>query len=152
MRPRIAPTATHRSLTIAAVALVALLAGCGDSNGDDAQTVPDDQPESSLTVTLDRGDGAETEQWTLTCGPDGGTHPDPEAACATVDEVDSEVLSPVPPDTACTMIYGGPQTATVSGTVQGEQVDAEFSRENGCEIARWDAMADVLTEAGGVTS
>ena len=61
------------------------------------------------------------------------------------------MLSPVPPDTPRTMIYGGPQTATVAGTWQGEPLEAEFSRENGCEIARWDAMVDVLTEPGGVT-
>lgn len=134
-------------LTLAVLAV--LLGGCGAEG--DARTVPDDDPESSLTITLDRGEADDVEEWTLTCGPAGGTHPDPEAACAALEEVDSDVLSPVPPDTPCTMIYGGPQTATVAGTWQGEPLEAEFSRENGCEIARWDAMVDVLTEPGGVT-
>jgi Subtilisin inhibitor-like len=139
-------------VSLAALALAVLLTGCGDAEDDDARTVPEDQPASSLTVTLDRGEGGETEQWELTCEPAGGTHPNPDAACAALDDVDPEVLNPVPPDSACTMIYGGPQTATLSGTWRGEPIDAAFSREHGCEIARWDAMVDVLTEPGGVTS
>ena len=51
---------------------------------------------------------------------------------------------PVPADQMCTQIYGGPETATVRGTWQGERVDASFSRQNGCEIARWDAAAGLL--------
>lgn len=152
VRPRRVSTATSASLSVTALAFALLLAGCGEANGDNAQTAPDDEPETSLTVALDHGDGAGAEEWTLTCDPAGGTHPDPEAACATLDEIDQEVLSPVPPDSACTMIYGGPQTATVTGSLRGEQINAEFSRENGCEIARWDAIVDVLTEIGGVTS
>lgn len=41
------------------------------------------------------------------------------------------------PHQACTMIYGGPEKATVTGTILGEEVDVTFSRENGCEIDRW---------------
>jgi len=47
----------------------------------------------------------------------------------------------------CTQIYGGPQTATVRGSWGGQAVDASFSRENGCEIARWDAATAVLGES-----
>ena len=49
----------------------------------------------------------------------------------------------------CTEIYGGPQTATVTGTFRGEPVSAEFSRTNGCEIARWDGHVALLVETGG---
>jgi len=38
------------------------------------------------------------------------------------------------------MIYGGPQTATIVGVLDGTRIDAAFSRQNGCEIARWDAL------------
>jgi hypothetical protein len=42
------------------------------------------------------------------------------------------------------MIYGGPEEATVVGVVNGEEVDAAFSRSNGCELDRWDRMATLL--------
>jgi hypothetical protein len=41
---------------------------------------------------------------------------------------------------ACTQIYGGDQLATITGA----GVQASFSRANGCEIARWDALRPVL--------
>ena len=41
----------------------------------------------------------------------------------------------------CTQIYGGPETATVTGTLDGKPVDATFSREDGCAIARFDAAS-----------
>ena len=44
----------------------------------------------------------------------------------------------------CTQQYGGPETATITGTWQGEPVNSTLSRKNGCEIARWDALKDVL--------
>lgn len=52
----------------------------------------------------------------------------------------------VPERQACTMIYGGPATATVTGTVDGEQVDASFSRQDGCAIARWDSIQALWTQ------
>lgn len=132
-----------------------VLAACGDEAGD-SETDADppaatSAPESdtSLTVTVDPGEGGSTEEWTLTCDPPAGTHPDPEAACATLDHLDPSVMEPVPPDQMCTQIYGGPQTATVSGTWNGEPLVAEFSRQNGCEIDRWDAVVDLLVNPGG---
>lgn len=135
-----------------------LAAACGNDGGDD-RTTTDSSPangsstgsETELTVRLDQGDGASPQEWSLTCDPAGGSHPDPEAACDTLAELDPKVFEPVPPDAACTMIYGGPQTAQVTGQWNGESVDAQFSRENGCEIDRWDAASSVLGHEGGVT-
>ncbi|KWX01619.1 Uncharacterized protein LI90_2651 [Carbonactinospora thermoautotrophica] len=53
-------------------------------------------------------------------------------------------FAPVPRDTVCTFVYGGPQTATVTGFWNGRSVDANFNRVGGCEIARWDAIAPVI--------
>jgi len=58
------------------------------------------------------------------------------------------LLAPVPPDQACTMIYGGPETATIIGTLRGSAVEAEFSRTNGCEISRWNQLAKALKPLG----
>ena len=58
------------------------------------------------------------------------------------------MFEPVPGDTACTEQYGGPETATVTGTLRGETIDANFSRVNGCEISRWQEAAPLLEAAG----
>ena len=57
------------------------------------------------------------------------------------------MFEPTPGDVACTQQYGGPETATVTGTFKGEQVDAKFSRQNGCEIARWEDALPLLEAA-----
>jgi hypothetical protein len=48
------------------------------------------------------------------------------------------------PDEVCTQIYGGPERIVVTGTVDGEPVRAEVTRQNGCEIARYDLLAEAL--------
>jgi hypothetical protein len=107
-----------------------------------------DSPEGSegLVVVVDDGSGQLTT-WTLTCDPPGGDHPDPEAACAALDE-HADALQPVPADRQCTMQYGGPQTATVTGTWRGQPVDSRFALTDGCEISRWNALAGLLPAAG----
>ena len=129
---------------------LAVLAGCGSDTGTAA---PSDDPSSGRADRADgrgevRSSGQGKRTFELTCDPAGGDHPDPEAACAALDELESP-FAPVPADEACTEIYGGPQTARVTGTFRGEPVDAEFDRTNGCEISRWDAHVDLLVETGG---
>lgn len=137
-------------LTIAASGL--LMLACGSSDPPTATTSPA-TPATALTITVDQGGGGEVSQYTLTCEPPGGDHPDPDAACAALAEASAaqpNPLDPVPADVACTEIYGGDQTAVIEGTLGGKAVRAELSRVNGCEIARWDALVPVLVEPGGV--
>lgn len=76
---------------------------------------------------------------------DGTTLPDPEAALAAVEQFGEAIFFPVPgPPKLCTQQYGGPQVAMVTGTIDGRPVDSVFSRTDGCEIARWNAMAPLL--------
>lgn len=135
-----------------------LVAGCGsdtgaadggaaDGGGGGGTSVGDG--DTQLTVVLRTGPGQGKQTFDLTCDPPGGDHPDPVAACALLEEL-KKPFAPVPPRTACTEIYGGPQRARVTGELDGDAVDTEFSRTNGCEIARWDAHADLLVESGGV--
>jgi hypothetical protein len=77
---------------------------------------------------------------TLTCDPAGGTLPSPAEACRRLAAID-DPFAPVPAGTACTLVWGGPQQATVSGSFRGKSVAAHFDRSNGCEIARWDRVA-----------
>ena len=56
----------------------------------------------------------------------------------------TRTLGPVAGDVACTQIYGGPETAEVTGSFRGEPVDARFNRTNGCEIDRWERLLPLL--------
>lgn len=143
---------------LAALTLVATLTTAGCAGGDDTVSVePGDTTTSGgaateLTVELDEAGTGETRTFTLTCDPAGGDHPDPEAACRALAEAGGvAAFAPVAADMMCTEIYGGPQTARVTGTVDGEPVDTTFSRTDGCEIARWDALAVLLGSAGGAS-
>jgi Subtilisin inhibitor-like len=131
------------------LALVALLTvGCGsesEESGDAGDTGAEEAPagtELTITVWLQGRDGA-SEELTLTCDPPGGTHPNAEEACTAL-QADPSALDPLPPDSVCTQIYGGPEEAEIVGTLNGEQVNASFSRQNGCEIDRWMRMAGIL--------
>ena len=126
--------------------------GCGSDSGDDAagggggelqRAAARSPPPRSRSRSGPRARTAPPQEATLTCDPAGGTHPNPEKACELL-AADPAALEPVPPDTACTMIYGGPEEATIVGVVNGEEVDAAFNRSGGCELDRWDRMAAVL--------
>jgi hypothetical protein len=103
-----------------------------------------------LTVTV-RHAGAADGTHELYCHPGGGTHPDVTGACEAVGRNTrwgKDPFAPVPPDSMCTMIYGGPATAHVTGTWAGRPVDTTYDRSNGCEISRWDRMVPLLPGLG----
>ena len=122
---------------------VVLAAGCGGSSsvgtaGEDLQGKTEARYDLTVTYWPEGKDGPSSTA-TLTCSPDGGTHPDPAEACAALD-AHPEALHPVATDMACTQIYGGDQVALV----EGSGIHSTFNRSDGCEIARWDALAPVL--------
>jgi hypothetical protein len=125
----------------ALLAAVLVAAGCGSgAGGGDAAAPPTTQPRYDLTITYwPKGKDGPSSSATLTCDPNSGTHPDADKACAAL-EVHPEALHPVPTDMACTQIYGGDQVATI----EGDGIRAMFNRSDGCQIARWDALASVL--------
>jgi hypothetical protein len=117
-----------------ALVAVILASGCGSDGSAPSQ------PRYDLTITYwPAGRGGEMRSATLTCDPDGGSHPDPVAACKALTE-HADALALVPTDVACTQIFGGPELARVSGS----GVHALFSRRDGCQIARWEALAPLL--------
>jgi hypothetical protein len=127
--------------TVCCLALLAL-AGCG-SDEEEQPAAP--SALADLTVTVDRdGDGsAAPKEARVRCESAGDS-----AACRAAAGLDPADLDPVPRRTACTQQFGGPQTATIQGTLHGEDVDARLSRTNGCEISRW-KTAQALLEAAG---
>ena len=125
----------------ALLAAVLVAVGCGSgTDGGDAAAPPTTQPRYDLTITYwPKGKDGPSSTATLSCDPNGGTHPDANKACAALD-AHPEALHPVPTDMACTQIYGGDQVATI----EGDGIRAMFNRSDGCQIARWDALAPVL--------
>ncbi|WP_217142235.1 SSI family serine proteinase inhibitor [Streptomyces sp. AC627_RSS907] len=104
-----------------------------------------------LTVTV-RDAGADADgTYELYCNPDGGSHPDPAGACAAVErdtQWGQDPFAPAPKGGVCTMQYGGPATARVTGTWAGRPVDTTYDRRDGCAISRWDRMVPLLPALG----
>jgi len=124
-----------RALLVVVAVLAATLSACGKDAGSDGPSAG-----TALKITLVSDAGVDPETYTLTCDPPGGNHPQPVEACAALDAAGAEVFEPVPKDQVCTELYGGPQTATVTGTYEGDNVDATFKRTNGCEVDRWEQL------------
>ncbi|MFJ7943059.1 SSI family serine proteinase inhibitor [Streptomyces sp. NPDC096354] len=108
---------------------------------------------TQLRVTVsDSGDREADGVYDLRCLPAGGTHPVAQQACDRLAELaqptdrndGTDAFRPVPADAMCTQQFGGSATARVTGTWQGQHVDASFNRTNGCEIARWNTLRPVL--------
>jgi len=115
-------------------------------------TQPPAAADQAITVSVDDGSGGK-RTWTLTCAADGtpgGDHPDAAGACTALNAL-ADPFRPVPKDMACTMVYGGPQTATVQGRWGGRDVLTTFKRTDGCEIARWNRIAALLQPGQPVT-
>ncbi len=123
------------------VAMLALVAGCG---GDDEQSAsPPSLADLTVTVDPDGKGGKEAKTVDVQCAS-----ADDSEACKAVAGLEPKVFEPVSGMTACTEQYGGPETATVKGTLHGKPIDAKFSRVNGCEISRWNHAAELLKAAG----
>jgi hypothetical protein len=129
---------------VVALACLAALGAVGCGGDDDEQSAAvTSLADVTVTVDSDGHGAAKPKSVSVKCGPATDSK-----ECAAVAEIKPEVFEPVPGDTACTQQYGGPETATVKGTVRGKPVDASFSRVNGCEISRWKQAAGLLEAAG----
>ncbi len=140
----------RRLAALAAVTVSVLaLSACGSDVSSDGADGPSGDEASagastSLTIVVTAAEDAEPSTYELSCDPDGGDHPQPEQACAAIAAAGATVFDATPSDQMCTMIYGGPQTATITGTYDGTDVDASFSRQNGCEIDRWEKLGTTV--------
>jgi hypothetical protein len=133
-----------RGVSLLIVCAFSLLAGCGGDDDEPAATAPAPAAELTVTVYPEGRDGpmrrSRIECQTL--GPDAA-----EPVCGRLAGLTAARLAPVPAETACAQLYGGPAVATVIGTLHGERVDARFDRTDGCEIRRWDRNRALLGRA-----
>jgi hypothetical protein len=133
-----------------AAALAAALGGCGDADEPAARSTSATAPGAiELTVVHDDGAGRRTSG-ALTCrGADrraeGALEGRASTAelCAQARGIAGLLTTQPPTRRTCTQIYGGPETAHVTGAIDGREVDRRFARTNGCEIADF-------TRAGGL--
>lgn len=111
------------------------LAGCGGNTTSSSAS-------TKLRVTIwPQGENNRKVTYTLACPQATGTLPAARSACSKLRRLGTRAFAPVPANTACTEIYGGPQIARVSGRLAGKSIKANFKRTNGCEIARWSRLA-----------
>lgn len=102
-----------------------------------AAAAPAQSPSTSLRIAVwPEGQNGEQKVWTLRCAPVGGTLPRRAAACRRLAALERP-FAPIPSDAVCTMIYGGPARALVTGTHRGRRVWTTFARKDGCHISRW---------------
>lgn len=140
------------------------LAACGSDQGasDTTPTAASSLPESTLpsstvtelTITVGTDNEPSIKTATLRVIDGGGASgtgflADAQRAerAAAVFEDPAAVKRLVdgpPADQMCTMIYGGPDRATIEGTFRGAAVTQQFHRSDGCGIADWELFEPIL--------
>ena len=132
---------------------VATLAGCGDDDDEPAAPQTASTPAGGgIELSIRHDDGAgNTDTGSLTCR--GGVQraggfltrrATVDELCAKARAIESLLTTPPDKQRACTQIYGGPETARITGTIDGETVARRFSRTNGCEIADFNSAGELL--------
>ena len=99
-----------------------------------------------LKISYKSAAAAKAVHWRLQCRPAAGNHPAAKLACT---ELKAAVLpfKKPPKSEICTKIYGGEQTAIITGRWAGAPIKRKFTRTDGCEMARWDQLALTLSGA-----
>lgn len=121
-----AARALIRRVTIAVVTACTLvtLAAAGPARADD--------PTGELAISVLSPVRGTVQQYFLTCGPDGGRHPDPVAACNRLREIGGDLDQlRFGPGVACPLIYD-PRIVQISGVWNGEAKEFSHDYPNGC--------------------
>jgi hypothetical protein len=140
---------------------VAMMGSCGDDGPDKDGSSPNGGDAHAVDLSIRADDGAGTvKEARLECS---GTKTDvrglpgrdPAELCGLARQLAAFFARKPEAGRACTQIYGGPEAASVRGTIGGREVERRFSRRNGCEIADWERVAPLLpleAEGGSGTS
>jgi len=134
-----------RKLVTLAVVLTATLAACGGSGSgsSDAST--------KLTITTRTGGESVLVPSEATLACDGTARATgflakaAGPACAAVrNGVVAKVQHAQASGELCSQIYGGPQTAHLTGTANGKQVNLRVDRTDGCGVENWNLLEPLL--------
>lgn len=109
---------------------------------------------ATLQIEIKGSEQRESVSYAVVCEGDrtelqGGVDIDPARACAALSDpaVRQRLVEGAPHERMCTKIYGGPETATVRGSIDGRPVDTVIRRSDGCGMDDWDRLlADVLVD------
>lgn len=133
---------------LAALAVAALAAGVavGAAAGGGGDV-------TSLQVVFRETPDAGPQRATLRCSGDraagtGRLRAVAKRACR-VARRERAVLRGGQQDRPCTQVYGGPQTARVTGRLDGARIDRRFDRADGCGIADWRRVEPLLPRTRG---
>lgn len=108
--------------------------GANRSEKIDIRSYPEPRATFTLSITS-VATGKPIASATLTCGPEGGSHPDPAAACKQLSLVDGEIEA-IPEDPGpCTLEFN-PVVVTASGTWNGESRHYKQEFSNRCSAVR----------------
>lgn len=117
----------------------------------DISDLPTGKDVIALKAATSAGPGSPTKVTTLVC-QNGKSAPQSTLAnaqtlCASLPDTWQKTLTGLAkasPNVKCALVYGGPSVATVIGSYQGTKITAQFSRSNGCEIAKWNLLEPLL--------
>jgi hypothetical protein len=141
---------------LAIVVLVAGATGCGASMGDAPRNAPGDEtvrptPSASLTISYSDGEG-DSRRATLRCSPGADRvtgylrlSPAPEL-CRRLGDLTGLLTSKPDRARVCAQVYGGPDTARISGRLEGRRIDRRLARTDACEIDDWRLAAPLLPD------
>ncbi len=135
-----------RIIATTSAALIGVLAG-GLVLGSTVQAEDDKvarPSESHLNITMDNGKGRVIEGW-LDCNPDAGTYRNHSRLCAKFNKAFAAKRFELREGEMCSMMFYGPETATINGRWKGEEVNLSFSRTNSCTNARWVALEKIFS-------
>lgn len=133
------------------VALALVLWACGDSESDGAAEMPlGAGPYPVADVRVEVTHPERVLNYRISCQGDTasltGDDVDVSAdrACSALSDaaVEEFLVNGPQENRVCTEIYGGPDVASVSGMINGEEVDVVIDRANGCGIDDWDVVLD----------
>ncbi|MGH2841348.1 MAG: hypothetical protein ACRDKY_11065 [Solirubrobacteraceae bacterium] len=129
-----------------------LLAACGEDDAPKSSTRPaaaTDPPALDLEVHVDDGAG-HTASGRIICRPgtyaatgDFAPRSSARRLCRDASSL-ARLLTAKPSRRMCAQRYGGPETARVSGTIEGRTVDRRFGRTNGCAIEEFARLKPIL--------
>jgi len=118
---------------------VGALAGCGTAAAPGA-TGTGSHPPAKATLMIKLIDKATStnSQWSLRCGPAGGTAPDPAALCKALFGV-KHPFGPIIPRVMCPMIMVSGKQIILDGTWYGKNVHRVII-DGGCDLAIFNAL------------